>query len=1138
MDLNEAKNMNRGSDWPKVPEHELIRCVGFGSYGQVWLARTVLGQWRAVKVVYRDRFAENRPYEREYMGMMRFEPLSREDGGFVDILQTGRGQGGGYFYYVMELADAVGEWNGDGAAYEPKTLARVLLDRGRLPLETVLELGISLGRALGRLHGTGLIHRDIKPSNVIYVDGRPRLADIGLVVEQSEARSWVGTEGYIPPEGPNSPRSDIYGFGKVLYVAMTGLDRSEYPALPVGFGAGEDGRRLLELNAVVLRACAASVEARYGTVGEMLLDLELVASGGSVGRVRRSLGVRFWMGMMLLGAVLLGVWVGGGELGIGGRGGFRGRESGLVTTNAGVGLTTEVLTARGARHLDEQDEFAALVHFVSALSAAEARGEPTEVQRVRIGAVRDAIPRLAMMMDSGGEVFSLDFSPDGRLVATGDDRGAVTVWDVATGRRVHGPHAPSGFPVKVRFGAGSRRLLLVPAVHRPAVQGVDRPIGSARILDTDTGLPLAPEVGGVSWGVFSPSGEWLAMIGKGDRLELHRIGDGEVGRVLEDGSAPVSWIEFSPDGEVLGSVSSDEVARLWRVRDGSMVGEPRAIFGRGMRLDFSATGDRVATLAVDAGRRWTMGIWEVSGNPKPPELAHFTNLVPVLEYGRLGGRGILMGDGGGGMTVTGVGGAMSRSMELRAGKGVCRQWAFNRDGDRVAVGSEDGVVRVWSVPDSRPLTPLLRHEQAVDHVALTPDGSRLLTATQGGVIRIWELRGSGLELEPVEIEGSLMQKESSYAPYPAALVREGRHLIMGMERGGIRVPVLVDPQNGREVPLPLERGDPECGVLVADKRGSRVAVYRPGGGRPAANNDVLLLRWHAGRWERQLLPHRERVMEAAFLDDAPFLMTLDMRGELRVWELETGRLVREERLFDGGLAEGGLSLDGRSVCWLDAGARILQVRELDPLQTTGRVVVLPATMVGRMYHRRPYLLSLATAGWRMGQLGDSAAENAPFPAANLDGMRIMDAHLVSGRLVASSEIGENMILDLRRQTEVGIMGAAGSSPARSLAFDPHGRFLILVDRDGGVALLDAVTGEPVLPRVSHVNGVEVATLTSDGLLVALGHSGRLLRWRVRLAMESSEELRDWAELVAARRLDGAGRLRWINSSSLASRFRN
>ena len=39
-----------------VPDHELLRCIGCGSYGEVWLARNVVGTLRAVKVVYRKAF--------------------------------------------------------------------------------------------------------------------------------------------------------------------------------------------------------------------------------------------------------------------------------------------------------------------------------------------------------------------------------------------------------------------------------------------------------------------------------------------------------------------------------------------------------------------------------------------------------------------------------------------------------------------------------------------------------------------------------------------------------------------------------------------------------------------------------------------------------------------------------------------------------------------------------------------------------------------------------------------------------------------------------------------------------------------------------------------------------------------------
>ena len=46
---------------PAIPEHQLLRSVGRGSYGEVWLARNVMGTYRAVKVVYRKNFENDRP---------------------------------------------------------------------------------------------------------------------------------------------------------------------------------------------------------------------------------------------------------------------------------------------------------------------------------------------------------------------------------------------------------------------------------------------------------------------------------------------------------------------------------------------------------------------------------------------------------------------------------------------------------------------------------------------------------------------------------------------------------------------------------------------------------------------------------------------------------------------------------------------------------------------------------------------------------------------------------------------------------------------------------------------------------------------------------------------------------------------
>jgi serine/threonine protein kinase len=188
---------------PAIPEHELLRPIASGAYGQVWLARNTLGSYRAVKIVHRGNFDHDRPFEREFAGIKAFEPLSHSHEGLVDLLQVGRDDAAGYFYYVMELADALenpkseirepkegrnpkteprastnGIKNGflnpqNLEFYMPRTLAAELKRRGRLPLEECIQIGLSLTQALGYLHKQGLLHRDVKPSNIIFIRGVP-----------------------------------------------------------------------------------------------------------------------------------------------------------------------------------------------------------------------------------------------------------------------------------------------------------------------------------------------------------------------------------------------------------------------------------------------------------------------------------------------------------------------------------------------------------------------------------------------------------------------------------------------------------------------------------------------------------------------------------------------------------------------------------------------------------------------------------------------------------------------------------------------------------------------------------------------------------------------------------------------------
>ena len=326
---------------PSVPDHQLLRSIGVGSYGEVWLARSAIGSLRAVKVVYRISFDHDRPYEREFEGLKQFEPLSHARESQVDIFHVGRNDDAGFFYYIMELADAVENpksecrnpkearnpneqtdtakeklrASGFGLPssfdirrsdfYTPRTLKHDLRTRGALPVTECVQIALSLTRALDHLHSHGLVHRDIKSSNIIFVKGVPKLADIGLVTSVDATRSFVGTDGYIPPEGPGTPQGDLYSLGKVLYECVTGKDRLEFPELPADWRSRPDFDRLLEFNEILTKACDACPSQRYGSAKSMLAELELLRHGDSV-KSKRAIEQRLKLGrkIALVTAVL------------------------------------------------------------------------------------------------------------------------------------------------------------------------------------------------------------------------------------------------------------------------------------------------------------------------------------------------------------------------------------------------------------------------------------------------------------------------------------------------------------------------------------------------------------------------------------------------------------------------------------------------------------------------------------------------------------------------------------------------------------------------------------------------------------------------------------------------------------------
>ena len=254
---------------PNIPDYQLLKLVGEGGYGQVWLAKDIFGNYRAVKVVRRNSFKDNRPFDREFEGVKLFEKVSHGHSGLVRILHAGMSPANDWFFYVMEPADDL--YAGleiKPERYQPKTLASLWNQRGgHLTPQECVVWGTEMCQALSYLHKCGLIHRDIKPPNIIFVGGHPKLADAGLVADAMHRKTIVGTEGYMAPEGVGSSQADIFSLGRLLGHLAFGPDAVP----PVG---AEPGDEWIDLRKVIAKASSLQAADRYDSAEQMGSALE------------------------------------------------------------------------------------------------------------------------------------------------------------------------------------------------------------------------------------------------------------------------------------------------------------------------------------------------------------------------------------------------------------------------------------------------------------------------------------------------------------------------------------------------------------------------------------------------------------------------------------------------------------------------------------------------------------------------------------------------------------------------------------------------------------------------------------------------------------------------------------------------
>ena len=113
---------------PKIPDYDLIKLIGEGGFGQIWMGKDALGLYRAIKIIRYDDSKSLESYQAEHNGIRHYAPYSRKYDGLIDIHHVGIREEEGFYYYVMDLADDL--YLDDHVAAAPRDGCPPALDRG------------------------------------------------------------------------------------------------------------------------------------------------------------------------------------------------------------------------------------------------------------------------------------------------------------------------------------------------------------------------------------------------------------------------------------------------------------------------------------------------------------------------------------------------------------------------------------------------------------------------------------------------------------------------------------------------------------------------------------------------------------------------------------------------------------------------------------------------------------------------------------------------------------------------------------------------------------------------------------------------------------------------------------------------
>jgi len=528
-----------------------------------------------------------------------------------------------------------------------------------------------------------------------------------------------------------------------------------------------------------------------------------------------------------------------------------------------------------------------------------------------------------------GTAYTIAFSTDGRLLATGTD-GVVKAWDWEQRQLLyelpgHNFHAiPVTFSGDGRLATGSFRqglkfwnaetgawLRTIDTVREPVSALAFSPDnqwlasvslrGPVTVSNSTTGELRCRfdnlHSGNVECVAFSSSGRLLASGGEDKTVRVWNATTGRELLGLQGHTDRCACVAFSSDGLRLVSASSDKTIRIW---DGTPLREDEV---RQETFTFTEHGDEIRSVAfspkdsqwiASAGGDGLVKVWDVrTGQVSTNFNQHrdFTgHSVVVFGVARHPKRPLIASTGVDAVRVwdAGTGG---RAFELTAVPGQLalpfHAVAFSSDGRYLVTGKVDGAVQIWDA-DTHELVGLLgSHKREIRGLVFSHDGEHLASASSDGELKLWDAKRLDKK--------SLAEKQEARRTIPArvagpglsvAFSPDGRRLVTAGERNTIKI---WDVQTGTEAMKPLEGHGGEVYAIASGSDDKDGWIIASGG----EDSTVKIWDGRTGKLLHTFRGHTGLVSSVAFSPDGQWLVSGSRDHTVKVWDLK--QVVSGER---------------------------------------------------------------------------------------------------------------------------------------------------------------------------------------------------------------------------------------------------